>query len=238
MKAGFKSFKSYCCEFRFLAFFSGNDSNAQVDATRKVEEWITKIEGLSSQPVIPRDGGIFGIEKLIRLPRGQARISIPNTVPQNDDKSYWVSIIQAEVHTESALNHILKEGKRPFWSFHWNMKGNIDVNALVSEISYQTGLTPSSSSSMEIGPDDHVIVNAEYSIPIDNRKIRISIAGGWSGETSASLGLIPERSQDGGLIRAHEIFSPDDILSFLRGEVSLPDFRAMARRAINDSKGI
>ena len=226
-RAGYRHhIKSYSCEFRFLAFPAGDDLNPEAEASHKAREWTKKIENLSSKPVTQRNDGVFGTEKLIRLSSGQARISVPKTIPQHDDKSYWASIIQAEVHTKSSLNDILKEGEHPYWALYWNMRENIDVNALVSEINDLTGLAPIS---MDIAPVDRIL-SAEYSIPLENRKIRISITNGTSRGASASLGLIPERSQDV-LFLAHEIFSPDDILSLLRGELSLPEFRAMAKRS-------
>jgi len=155
------------------------------------------------------------------------RISNPQTIPQSDGIRYWTSVIQARASTKSALNNILTNGSHPCWALYWTLKEDIDVHTLVSEIKELSGLAPSSSSGLGGGR----IVSAEYTIDVNNERIRIFLSGSEFKRMSPAVGLIPESSIDKGFYFAHEIFSPDSILSFLRGEISRQEFRTMLQKA-------
>jgi hypothetical protein len=98
---------------------------------------------------------------------------------------------------------------------------------LVSEIKELTGMTPSSSSGLGAGR----IVSAEYSVEVEDQRIRIFLAGSDYGKKAPSIGLIPETSDDKGFFIAHEIFSPGSILMFLHGEMDKQNFRTMFHQA-------
>jgi hypothetical protein len=104
---------------------------------------------------------------------------------------------------------------------------HINVQNLVSEINEITGLTPSSSS----GRSTKQTLRVEYTIGVGNRRIRIFMSGGDYGRMSPAVGLAPESSNDKGFYFAHEIFSPDSVISFLRGEINRQEFQSMLQQA-------
>ena len=223
-RAGYRHHvKSYYCEFRFPAT---HPQDGQAEAAGRALEWSKKIVSLSSKTAELRSSEEFGEEKLIRLSKGNVKISNPQTIPQSGG-IYWTSVIQARVSTKSALNEILTKGEHPCWALHWTLKEDVNVHTLVPEIRELTGLAPSSSSGLGTG----MIASAEYTLEVDNQRIRIFLAGGDFGRMSSAVGLMPGSSGDKGFYRAHEIFSPDSILSFLRGEIGRQEFRTMLQQA-------
>lgn len=129
-RAGYRHHvKSYFCEFRFSSL-DQNDSRA------KANNWSEKIESLSSKDVSLSRSNEFGEEKLIRLSKGQVRISSPQTIPQSGVVPYWTTVIQARVSTRLALNDLLTNGNHPCWALLWNLREDINVHTLIPEINF------------------------------------------------------------------------------------------------------
>lgn len=201
--------------------------SAKTEVADSANKWCMKIESLSLQPVMLRDSDDFDKEKLVRLPEGQVVLSAPLNGRQYNGTDYWASIIQAKVYTAQALDSILLEGKCPCWALDWNLKEDIDLDRLVSNIKEYTGRTPSSSNSVGV---NGLLTGVEYPLEVDSRILRIYVGkGGYSGAL-ATIGLRYEGSGEEGFYQVHKSISPDIILSFLLGEIALPSFRS----AINE----
>jgi hypothetical protein len=163
---------------------------------------------------------------------GKQEYPFHTTFPQYDGRDYWTSIIQAEVYTKQSLNQILIQGKHPCWVLDWHLKEDIDLDRLVSEVKDRTNRTPSSST-MHGASEGNILGGTEYSFDFDNQILRIYLGrGGYSG-ARATIGLRYEGNGNEGFFRAHEIISPDSILSFLQGDLSFPKFRSMINEAKN-----
>jgi hypothetical protein len=232
-EVGFRhNVKTYYCEFRFSAQHVRDGQMAtQERATERANRWSTKLESLSLQAVVVRESDDFGKEKLIRLPKGQARISPPIAKGQYNGVNYWTSVIQAEVYTTEALDYVLNQGKHPYWALDWNLKEEINLDRLVSNIKELTGRTPNSTNLG--GINDSILVEVEYGFEMGDRILRVYLGkGGYSGAL-ATIGLRYEGDVEEGFYQLHRVISPDSILSFLLGEITLANFRSTINEAKN-----
>ncbi len=140
--------------------------------------------------------------------------------------SFWTSTIQAEIYTVQALDYILAQGKHPYRAFDWRLVEDIELDKLLSDIKARTGRTPSSKtlsfSSGTIGG------SAEFGLGLDDDEILHIYLGGGSGG-GATIGLRFTAKGEKGFFQAHKVLTPDSLLSFLQGEITLHEFRSMIR---------
>jgi hypothetical protein len=231
-EVGFRhNVKTYYCEFRFSAQpVRDGQMAAQEKATERANRWSTKLESLSLQAVVVSESDDFGKEKLIRLPKGQARISKPIAKGQYNGMDYWTSVIQAEVCTAQTLDYVLNQGKHPYWALDWNLKEDINLDRLVSNIKELTGRTPISTNPGNI--NSSILVEVEYGFDMGNQILRVYLGKGGHSRALATIGLRYEGYVEEGFYQLHRVMSPDFIISFLLGEITLAKFRS----TINEAK--
>lgn len=223
---------SYSCDIRFdVLEKQENDENAKSDVTSSANQFLDKIKSSSLEEVKTEtigDRDFF----IIKLKEGIVKISVPTNSRSFYSEGYSQS---ANIHlsTESlpAFDKIIQIGNRPYWNIKWSISDVLDVHKLINKIEELNGKTPSSKSGTGSG-DSVTYTQASYYVLSDgNAKIRIDV--GQVNSTSSHLTLVHDGSKfDKGFVNAHEVFSPDEVLAILYGEIRPVEIRKLVQESV------
>jgi hypothetical protein len=105
---------------------------------------------------------------------------------------------------------------------------NIVLDRLLTNIIERTSRTPSSSRATP-SSEGALGRNVEFDFRFDDEILRIYL--GQGGTSGAIIVLGYAAKDDDGFLKAHGVFTPDLILSFLLGEISFDEFKSMFKDA-------
>jgi hypothetical protein len=218
--------ESFCCDFRFEHLEERDAEAAKAQSLHDAEIWIKAIRSKSLKQVEVEQDISFGHLYKVHLAEGEVKISYPTISRQ----SYRVGYTQsANVHLVSksigTINRVLVED-HPCWTFNWTLCGELDIASLISIIEETHDKKPISTSS-----DGAKATSASYYIAIHSGyRIRVDISSGVSKTTNITL-VYDDGEPNLGFINAHNIFSPDIILSILYGEIPKKDITELILKA-------
>jgi hypothetical protein len=227
-----RTVKGFYCEFRFSAYTQHDNSEIAQNKTHDMAlDWIKLIESKSSQAEEFRDSIEFGQEKIIHLPEGILSISVPKVVPQYNGRYFSTAIIQVFAANSKVMDKLINEGHQPCQVIYWLLNEKLDVQSFSSSVYEFTNKQPSSSSG--IGPPEKTILTgADYYILRDNNiSLRAHVSNGGFRGAGSTVGLVYEGEINNGFHRAHQIFTPDIILSVVAGRTTIPQVRHLVDKA-------
>ena len=229
-KSGFKhQVVAYQCSFSFSAFRKDNEieEDTKKRAIARAEEWIAKIESMSSNESEVKQKEGLGNCKFIRLKEGHIYISFPSTSRRYDGEYYWNSYVDVYCQQIAVLNRII-ELNQPYCNIYWILKEPINIKYIKlqrlelsrermnSNVINQRKFSNSIDTTIIKNFTDLIDENADgIDMMKRHEEIRIVTGGSHIATTGSSIGLLFDGRPENAFFRAHSIFSPDILLSIL-----------------------
>lgn len=217
-KKGYRSkAKKWSCDIRA----SQQKSTLQVDAEKLIDESIQKIveviknkvNGTVSENV---ENDITKI--IIRHNQNTTKIGIGKLAVGNFSShgEYWIKNISIHTDDFDLIDEFLRENNIKYWTFGWHIPDGLDAITAIENIESIRKMKHSGSQSFVDGKlvgkgIQHYFENNE------NRIVRVDIMGGIGVPTTITL-VSDKIPPDGGFTNAHNVFSPDEILTIMYGE--------------------
>ncbi len=218
--------KLISCNLEWGESNNSNDVEAQKRVLALAQKWLDGITAIATGAITRVHIQGRGDAEIIPMTEGVLRATIPRLSPQ--------AIAAADVYIEtenmSAFDRVVRENNHSYWTLEWTLSDSLDVNSLITKISELTGKIPTSRSGTGTGKNT-MWTDATYTILNDEGFTTAANISG-DGQHLGKINLVNyDASANGGFRRAHEIFSPDLILSILFGEKRIPEVRELVRAA-------
>ncbi len=231
-KKGFsRKILSYAGNLNFDVLENGNESEEQKQALDLANKWIDNIKALSSEPIktIPTTQGETIV---IKFQEGEITIRLPKMSRSYNGNYAKTAGIYFETTSKDVLQKVIVEGKHSYWNLEWTISDALDVHSLIPKVQESTGRVPSSKGGTGSEPNIHWR-QADYAISIaSGRRIRVVLSSIDS--TKSKIGITHDDAMfDNGFKKAHEVFSPDSVLSIIYGEIPLQKMQEMIIQAIS-----
>jgi len=211
---------TYSCDFIFDVLEGDDADTAKKNALEQANSWLENIKQQSLGVVGKEDIPGRGEALVIKFKEGIAKLTIPKTTRQSYHDGYAQSgRIHVVCEKFDVLEKIISVGNRKYWCLTWIVDG-LNVSKVVSTVFELEGKTPPTSEGSF----------QRYIISDGNLRIRVDLQQGQSNLTT--INLVFDGGEIGkGFFKAHEIFSPDKILSILYHEVSPIEIRKMVEES-------
>jgi len=219
----------YSCDLMFEEKEGKDVEQAKTKAIDLAKTWQSKIDSLGTilgEEEIPGRGKAYKL----KLKEGVAKITFPKTSQQ-----YYGFLTQAaRIHVRSdnftVFDKILKAGSHPYWVLEWKIANSLDVNSVINKISELTGRYPPSKSGTGSGSSTHWGVADYYILNDPEATVRVSLQE--IDDKTAQISLIcHSKEPNQGFTHAHEVFSPDKIMSILYAQTQVPEVRALVQES-------
>jgi hypothetical protein len=216
---------SYSCYFRFDELQGQDAERAKKVCKGKSEAWLRAITNkleVSAQ-IEPADN------LSISLKEGKISLSSLGVSRTFIGGEYnWSSNVRLTSTSIDAINRILSINPHPYYQFEWNLATEINLTSLESVVESNTRLTPTSKS-------DNTLV---YYITQFGSQKRIRFDLTNQSSLTTTVRIVYDDAPPIPFIKAHMIFSPDLILSILRGDISPIDVNDMINNCCNESQAL
>src|SRR6185312_6639306 len=214
--------RSYSCDFLFDVLESDNPNMANKKALEQANTWLDTIKKQSLETVGNENIVGRGDALILKFKEGIAKITIPQTTRQFYTEGYSQSgRIYVETEKLDVLDRIISLGNRNYWCLTWIIM-DLDVTKIVSRVYEIEANTPPSGQQGDF---------QKYIISDENLKIRVDIQQNSANLTRLNL-VYDGGGMGKGFLRAHEIFSPDLILSILYREIQPVEVRKLVENSI------
>ena len=220
----------YAGNLNFDVLENGNEHEVQKQALDLANNWIHKIKALSNDKIETMSTD-QGESIVVKLEEGIVTIRLPNLTRSYNGTYAQTAGVYFETKSKDVLNKIISIGQHSYWHLEWIIADDLDVHSLISKVEESTGKKPSTSGT---GSPPNVHWNmADYGISNSvGKRVRAHLTSIDS--TKSKIGITCDDSMfDKGFIKAHEVFSPDSILSIIYGEIPLAEIREMITQAIS-----
>jgi len=218
----------YSCDLMFEE--REDDSNAaETKSIELAKNWESKIQTLGNvmpSEDIPGRGPAYTLQ----LQEGDAQLTSIKTSRQYYGFYTQAARIHIRTQNYNVLDKILKTGNHPYWVIEWIISNSLDVHSVIDKIDKLLGKQPSSKGGSGSGDNIHW-GSADYTIFNDSdRSVRVTLQE--LNDTSAKVSLISSFNvPNRGFVKAHEIFTPDKIMSILYAQTNIPEVRELLDQA-------
>jgi len=213
--------KSYSCDYMFDVLEGNDPDAANKKALADANSWLDKIKQNSLGVIGTEDIPGRGEALVIKFKEGIVKITIPKTTRQNYNDGYCQSgRIHVVTEKFDVLDRVIELGDKKYWCLNW-MTSDLDVAKVVSRVYEIEGKTPPAN---QTDLEKYII----HDMPL---RVRVDLKQDLSNMTR--IDLVHEGGMGEGFRSAHEIFSPDSILSMLYREISPIEIRKLVERAEN-----
>jgi len=214
--------QSYSCDYLFDVLESNDADAANKKALAEANSWLDNIKQQSLGVIGNEDIPGRGEALIIKFKEGTAKLTIPKTTRQYYGEEYSQS---GRIHVVSekfdVLDKIISVGNRKYWCLTWIVDG-LNVSKVVSRVFELEGKTPPTNEGSF----------QRYIMSDGNLRIRVDLQQGQSNLTT--INLVFDGGEIGkGFLKAHEIFSPDIILSIFYHEIQPIEVRKLVEESIN-----
>lgn len=222
LKGYLRKTQLYSCDYIFDVLEGNDPEAAKKKALDDANLWLDKIKQQSLGVIGSEDIPGRGEALIIKFKEGIAKITLPTTTRQ-----YYGEYTQAgRIHVVSdkfdVLDKVVSLGNTKYWCLTWIVEG-LDVAKVVSRVFELEGKTPPN------GRSDF----QRYVLSDGSMKIRIDLQHDSSSNLTR-INLVFDGGEIGkGFLKAHQIFSPDLILSMLYHEIQPIEIRKLIEKTIN-----
>jgi len=227
-KKGFsRKILSYSGNLNFDVLEKGNELEEQKQVIQLANNWIDKIKSLSNDTIetITTDQG----ESLvIKLKEGKVSIRLPKVTRSYNGSYAQTAGIYFETESKDVLNKIISVGQHSYWHLEWIMTDVLDVHSMISKIEENTGNSVSKSGS---GLHPNVMWQSfDHYFSSGKKRVRATISSIDS--TKSKIGITCDDAMfDNGFTKAHDVFSPDSVLSIVYGEIPSKKVQEMIKQS-------
>lgn len=221
----------FACTMEWVDHSGGDKDAGLVNVIAQGQSWIDRIRGSAVGPIsdiVIQGRGSGALE--IPVKEGVVKISLPYRSPR--DKP--TASLYFETESFAAFDKILTDGGHGYWVLEWHMPDDLDVDKIVKRIDELTGKQMQYSrhpKNYDSRSTTYVEKAEGYILRNHGWELRVEIIGGNS-NIGSRMDLIADPSNATNIFRnAHNILSPEIILSVLYGEKSMPEFRNLLQQA-------
>jgi len=230
-KKGFsRKILSYSCDMSFEVLESGNEEREKKQSLKLAQECIERIKSLSKEETITEQTEQCETY-IVKLKEGIVRITTPKLTRLYNGSYAQSARMRIDSDSFDAISQTISISNHTYWHFEWTISDELNVLSLMDKIEELTGKKSGSTSISHIG--GRTIAKADYGISNDQD---IRIVATFSDTNSTSLSKISlthhDHMFDQGFKKAHEIFSPDILLSIVLGEIPLAKIRELVSSSI------
>jgi hypothetical protein len=94
-------------------------------------------------------------EWLLRKFNSHVKITLSNNYRGYDGEYFRASDVHIESTNVDAIDKIMSNSNYPYWVLYLNLDSDLDIENIATQVKERTGLTPSSSSSIQIGNEKY-----------------------------------------------------------------------------------
>jgi len=168
-----------------------------------------------------------GKAKEIEFEKRILKITIP-VVRRSCFTEGYAKSVNLHLRTDNfdLLNEVITQQKLRYWDLEWQLVGSYPVKSIMDKISENLGKTPGSSSMSSTPAQENIAYSATYGIiELNGIKIVARINPNSLGLTCQGRGIKQ------GFYRAHNLLSPEKIISILFGEVDFKEVKELLKNA-------
>lgn len=235
--------KSYQCVFRFKPPKNVGGSASELTRDQFIEnidEWVINLKATATHAEDKSDDKeivhlLTFSEGTVRISFGRERVDGDYGTEQRENE--WYTGLTIESDNLDMIDRIVKEADRPYWVYRIILIDKLDRRYLKYQIEEKSGreitgssegFTKDTRTGQNISTGGHI----EYPFGKLNKdaKIKAQISSAENADSVIQIWFI-SGTYDVGFYQAHNLFSPDKILSILLGDVTPSEVQRIIKEA-------